>query len=72
MSYTSATLIQLEKEHQDALNIIQGKMLIELKEAQVSGNNDKLNEASIEFENTAIELSVKYKTRIKVIHILNH
>ena len=72
MSYIAETLSDLEKEHQAALNTAQEKMLTDLNDAQASGNFDKIQEASIVFQNLTIELAAEYTKRIEDINALNH
>ena len=60
MSYISQTLSDLEKEHQAAINTAQEKMLTDLNDAQASGNFDKIQEASIVFQNITTELAAEY------------
>ncbi|QXP63078.1 M48 family metallopeptidase [Polaribacter sp. HaHaR_3_91] len=72
MSYIAETLSDLEKEHQAALNTAQEKMLTDLNDAQASGNFDKIQEASIVFQNLTTELAAEYTKRIEDINALNH
>ena len=72
MSYIAETLSELEKEHQAALNTAQEKMLTDLNDAQASGNFDKIQEASIVFQNLTTELAAEYTKRIEEINALNH
>ena len=72
MSYIAETLSDLEKEHQAALNTAQEKMLTDLNDAQASGNFDKIQEASIVFQNLTTELAAEYTKRIEEINALNH
>ncbi|MCL7764086.1 M48 family metallopeptidase [Polaribacter sp. Z014] len=72
MSYIAHTLSELEKEHQAALNTAQEKMLTDLNDAQASGNFDKIQEASIVFQNLTTELASEYTKRIEEINALNH
>ncbi|GAA4234725.1 hypothetical protein GCM10022291_14830 [Postechiella marina] len=72
MTYTSQTLSELEKEHQNALNTAQEKMLTDLNDAQASGNLEKIQEASITFQNVTTELAAEYTKRIEDINALNH
>ncbi|QVY65183.1 M48 family metallopeptidase [Polaribacter sp. Q13] len=72
MSYIAHTLSELEKEHQAALNTAQEKMLTDLNDAQASGNFDKIQEASIVFQNLTTELAAEYTKRIEEINALNH
>jgi len=72
MSYIAETLSELEKEHQAALNTAQEKMLTDLNDAQASGNFDKIQEASVVFQNLTTELAAEYTKRIEEINALNH
>ncbi|WP_158845942.1 M48 family metallopeptidase [Algibacter sp. L1A34] len=72
MSYTSQTLSDLEKEHLAAINTAQEKMMTDLNEAQTSGNHEKLQEASILFQNITTQLAEEYTKRIDEINTLNH
>ena len=72
MSYTSQTLTDLEKEHQAAINAAQERMLTELNDAQVSGNLEKIQEASVVFQNVTTELATEYTAKIEEINALNH
>ncbi|MEP2281275.1 M48 family metalloprotease, partial [Maribacter sp.] len=72
MSYTSQTLTDLEKEHQAAINAAQEKMLTELNDAQASGNLEKIQEASVVFQNVTTELATEYTAKIEEINALNH
>lgn len=72
MSYTSQTISDLEKEHQEALKAAQDKMLTDLNDAQTSGNYEKIEEASIVFQNIATELANEYTKRIEEINAMNH
>lgn len=72
MSYISQTISDLEKEHQEALKAAQDKMLTDLNDAQASGNYEKIEEASIVFQNIATELANEYTKRIEEINAMNH
>lgn len=72
MSYTSQTILELEKEHQAAINTAQEKMLADLNDAQASGNYDKIQEASMLFQNITSELAAEYIKRIDEINAINH
>lgn len=71
-TYKSQTLSDLEKEHQAAINSAQEKMLAELNDAQASGNLEKIQEASVVFQNITTELAKEYTNKIEEINALNH
>lgn len=71
-TYISQTLSDLEKEHQAAINSAQEKMLAELNDAQASGNLEKIQEASVVFQNITTELAKQYTNKIEEINALNH
>ncbi|WP_165750255.1 M48 family metallopeptidase [Cellulophaga sp. Z1A5H] len=72
MSYISQTLSDLEKEHNAAIHTAQEKMLTELNDAQASGNFEKIQEASLVFQNITTELAEEYIKRIEEINAMNH
>ncbi|MBU3024690.1 M48 family metallopeptidase [Zobellia galactanivorans] len=71
MSYTSTTLADLQKEHEDALNAAQEEMMANLNAAQASGDFQKIQEVSVSFQNTATKLADDYTKRIEEINALN-
>jgi len=69
--YKSQSLVELEKEHQEALNIAQNKMLEDLAVAQASGDTEKLQAVSIAFQGIAQQLIVQYTKGIEMVNALN-
>ncbi|WP_047245770.1 M48 family metalloprotease [Maribacter thermophilus] len=71
MSYTSTTLADLQKEHQDAINAAQEEMMANLNAAQASGDFQKIQEVSVAFQDTTTKLADDYTKRIEEINALN-
>ena len=69
--YKSQSLAELEKEHQEALNVAQNKMLKDLTAAQASGDTEKLQAVSTIFQDTAQQLIIQYTKGIETINALN-